>query len=77
MHSTYAGILAGGPELLIIVAVIALLFGSAQIPKFARSLGQAKQEFEKGNSEEPAVAPVLSTPPPASNTHVVVVERSE
>ncbi|MEY2459864.1 MAG: hypothetical protein QOG30_1694 [Acidimicrobiaceae bacterium] len=51
MHSIYAGIFDGGPELLIVLAVIALLFGSAQIPKFARSLGQAKREFEHGTSE--------------------------
>lgn len=77
MPHTYAGILAGGPELLIIVAVIALLFGSAQIPKFARSLGQAKQEFEKGNSEQPASAPTSSTSPPANNSNRLVGHHSE
>ncbi len=37
-----------GWEFLLVLAVIALLFGSAQIPKFARSLGQASKEFRKG-----------------------------
>jgi sec-independent protein translocase protein TatA len=37
-----------GPDILIILAVVALLFGSSQIPKLARSLGAAKKEFEKG-----------------------------
>lgn len=38
-----------GPDLLIVVIVGAvLLFGGAAIPKFARSLGQTKTEFEKG-----------------------------
>jgi len=37
-----------GFELLIILAVIALLFGGAKLPKLARSLGSAKGEFEKG-----------------------------
>jgi sec-independent protein translocase protein TatA len=37
-----------GPELLIILFVIVLLFGSAKLPKFARSLGQAQQEFKQG-----------------------------
>jgi sec-independent protein translocase protein TatA len=37
-----------GPDLLIILAVVALLFGSSQLPKLARSLGSAKKEFERG-----------------------------
>jgi sec-independent protein translocase protein TatA len=38
----------GGPELLLIIAVIVLVFGASQIPKLARSLGQAQREFRKG-----------------------------
>lgn len=38
-----------GPDLLIVVIIGAvLLFGGAAIPKFARSLGQTKTEFENG-----------------------------
>lgn len=37
-----------GPDLLVILAIVALLFGSSQLPKLARSLGSAKSEFEKG-----------------------------
>jgi len=37
-----------GPQLLIVAAVILLLFGSSRLPKLARSLGQAQQEFKKG-----------------------------
>ena len=33
-----------------VIAVIALLFGSTQIPKLARSLGSARKEFEQGLS---------------------------
>jgi sec-independent protein translocase protein TatA len=40
-----------GPDLLIIVGIIVLLFGSSQLPKLARSLGQASKEFHKGASE--------------------------
>ena len=38
----------GTTEIIIIVVVIFVLFGAAAIPKFAKSLGQAKKEFEKG-----------------------------
>ena len=37
-----------GPDLLIVLAVLVLLFGGAKIPKLARSLGQASHEFKKG-----------------------------
>ena len=40
------------PELLIVLVVILVLFGSAKLPKLARSLGQAKNEFEAGTKEE-------------------------
>jgi sec-independent protein translocase protein TatA len=41
----------GHTELLVIVLVILVLFGAAAIPKFARSLGQAKKEFTKAMKE--------------------------
>jgi sec-independent protein translocase protein TatA len=41
----------GHTELLIIVLVVLVLFGAAAIPKFARSLGQAKKEFTTAMKE--------------------------
>jgi sec-independent protein translocase protein TatA len=38
----------GAPELLIVLLVVLLLFGGTQLPKLARSLGQAQKEFKKG-----------------------------
>lgn len=40
-----------GPELLIVLVVAILLFGSSQLPKLARSVGQASKEFRKGVTE--------------------------
>ena len=37
-----------GPELLIVLAVVLVLFGSSRLPSLARSLGSAKGEFERG-----------------------------
>ena len=48
MHPVVGEII--GWEFLLGIAVIALLFGSTQIPKLARSLGSAKKEFEQGLS---------------------------
>lgn len=41
----------GTSELLIILLVVLLLFGGSQLPKLARSLGQAQKEFKKGTAE--------------------------
>ncbi len=41
----------GTNELLIIALVVLVLFGASAIPKFAKSLGQAKKEFDKGVKE--------------------------
>lgn len=38
----------GGPELLIILVIVLLVFGGAKLPRLARSLGTAKKEFEQG-----------------------------
>ena len=40
-----------GWDIVIVLAIIALLFGGAKLPKLARSLGSAKGEFEKGMKE--------------------------
>ncbi|CAB4605574.1 unannotated protein [freshwater metagenome] len=46
-----------GWDIVIVLAIIALLFGGAKLPKLARSLGSAKGEFEKGLKEgEPSKA---------------------
>jgi sec-independent protein translocase protein TatA len=43
--------LPGGPELLIVLVVLVLLFGANKIPKLARSTGQAMGEFQRGRNE--------------------------
>ena len=51
-----------GPfEVIVLLLVVLLLFGSTQLPKLARSIGEASKEFKKGVNEgageEPAPAP--------------------
>jgi sec-independent protein translocase protein TatA len=41
----------GPPELLIVLLVVLVLFGGAKLPKLARSLGQAQNEFKSGLKE--------------------------
>ena len=40
-----------GQDALILVLVIVVIFGASRLPKMARSIGQAKGEFEKGLKE--------------------------
>ena len=56
----------GPAELIIILAIVLLLFGSAKLPKLARSLGQAQKEFKQGLAEgQRDDAPPSSAEPPA------------
>ena len=41
----------GVDGVIVLIVVIAVLFGSSQIPKLARSLGSAQNEFKKGLDE--------------------------
>ena len=41
----------GGAELGVLFLVILLIFGPSQIPKMARSIGQAMREFRKAQRE--------------------------
>ncbi len=38
----------GLPELIIILVVLLLLFGSTKLPKLARSIGESAGELQKG-----------------------------
>ena len=52
-----------GWEALLVLLLIALLFGSSKLPHLARSLGEASHEFRKGVQEG---EPDESSPPTAT-----------
>ncbi len=41
-----------GPELIIVLVIVLVVFGGSQLPKLARNLGQAKKEFESGMDDK-------------------------
>lgn len=41
----------GTTEVLVISGVVVLLFGASALPKFARNVGKARQEFDRGMKE--------------------------
>lgn len=52
----------GPSELLIILAIVLLIFGGSKLPKLARSLGEAKKEFEaSSNDNTTTVTKVVET----------------
>ena len=51
MISQFALLDLGAPQLLIILAIVLLLFGSKKLPELARSLGQSAGELRKGLNE--------------------------
>jgi sec-independent protein translocase protein TatA len=54
----------GGQEILILVLIVLLLFGAARLPKLARSLREAKDEFQKGDEEGSKPAEAATEKPP-------------
>lgn len=73
LHSSvfFAGVLGlGGPELVVIFAIIMLLFGGSKLPGLAKGLGQSIKEFKQASREDPdppavaqaAVIPVAKLP---------------
>ena len=47
----------GPPELILILVIVLVIFGGTKLPKLARSLGEAKKEFEKGTASEDKAEP--------------------
>jgi sec-independent protein translocase protein TatA len=66
--------------IVLILAVVVLLFGASRIPQLARSLGQARREFEKGSkgeSSEGSPVAVSANAAPAPDDPLVVAAQRE
>ncbi len=42
---------APGPEWIVVLVILVLLFGAKKLPELARSVGKSTSEFKKGMSE--------------------------
>ncbi len=40
-----------GPEWIIVLVIVLLVFGGSQLPKLAKNLGKAQKEFKDGLAE--------------------------
>ncbi|MDG1696723.1 MAG: twin-arginine translocase TatA/TatE family subunit [Ilumatobacter sp.] len=45
------GFTLGGPEGIILIVLLLVLFGGSQLPKLAKNLGKAQKEFKDGLDE--------------------------
>ena len=70
----------GGPDLIIIMGIVLLLFGAKKLPELARGMGQAVREFSKAKDEftneihrppAPPTPPQIDEPksPPTDDPH--------
>ena len=64
----------GFPELIVILVIVLLVFGGAKLPKLARSLGEAKNEFEKSASSSSSST---SSKAAAKDDEKVTMSRAE
>ena len=55
------GFTLGGPEGIILIVLLLVLFGGSQLPKLAKNLGKAQKEFKDGLDDGSGAA---ATPPP-------------
>ena len=75
MHliASFPGFLAfgipSGPDLLILLVIVLVLFGAKRLPQLARGLGQSVNEFKKAKEEfDKEVSKTPETPSSASPT---------
>ncbi len=59
-----------GPEWIIVLVIVLLIFGGSQLPKLARNLGKAQKEFKDGLADGQA-----DTPKPTSASSEVDPRR--
>lgn len=69
-----AGVLGlGGPELILILIILLVLFGGTKLPQLAKGLGQSMKEFKKASKDEDEdvkpVAPATEKKPEPAKTH--------
>ena len=66
----------GGPEAIIVLVIVLVLFGGSQIPKLASNLGQAQKEFKDG-LDDGAKASGSPTASPTSVTDTTATSSSD
>lgn len=61
----------GGPDLLVILLIVLVLFGAKRLPELARGMGQAMREFHKAKDD------IVDEVRSADQTRTPVVREAE
>jgi sec-independent protein translocase protein TatA len=76
-HPILAFGIPSGPDLIILLVIVLVLFGAKRLPELARGFGQSVNEFKKAKDEfDKEVAKPNSTPAPALVATTPVVSES-
>ena len=80
MHTMLAAWLGGG-ELMVVLVVGLILFGSKRIPEFAKGIGQAMKEFKKASNDvsneiHNAINQEPPPPPPPAPARLQIAQES-
>ena len=83
-HPILAFGIPSGPDLIILLVIVLVLFGAKRLPELARGFGQSVNEFKKAKDEfdkevsNPSISPATpaapATPSIAASTPVVSAE---
>lgn len=84
IHPILAFGIPSGPDLIILLVIVLVLFGAKRLPELARGLGQSVNEFKKAKDEfdkevaKPSISPATpaspSTPPIVESNPIVATE---
>ena len=55
----------GGPELIIVLVIVLIVFGAGKLPNVMRDLGSGVKEFKKAQTDEELAAAANSSASPA------------
>jgi sec-independent protein translocase protein TatA len=72
----------GGPELIIVLVIVLIVFGAGKLPSVMRDVGKGVKEFKKAQDEEvpggvpTTTAQTTAAPPPAPTTSAPVSNGS-
>ncbi len=67
-----------GPDLIVILLIILVLFGAKKLPELARGMGQAVREFQKAKDEfSEELHKAGTTEPPKTQAPAATVPRIE
>jgi sec-independent protein translocase protein TatA len=58
----------GGPELIIVLVIVLIVFGAGKLPSVMRDVGKGVKEFKKAQTDEEIAAQMQSSAAPANGS---------